>query len=91
MLLGWAQEYRICLVARERLGQRAEAEGNRRFEAIWSVEPAAVLAAADPALARRVTRLLRETPASDPEAQLRLLSAVTARVVAEGDRALASA
>jgi DICT domain-containing protein len=92
-----APEYAAFLVAWERPGQDGTPDGDRRFEAVWSVEPSLVREAArisagfversDPELLGRFLPRLRDTPPPSGD-ELRLVGALTNRMVAyvgEGD------
>lgn len=85
------QDFAVCLTGWELPQGGPGPEGRRRFEAIWSVEPevvreatricCALAAAKRPAVAEAAKARL-ETPLSAPsESQLRLASAVTARML----------
>jgi DICT domain-containing protein/predicted DNA-binding transcriptional regulator AlpA len=85
------QDFALCLTGWETPESAERPEGMRRFEAIWSVEPAVVreasriccaLAAANRPAVADAARLRLEAPLSPPpESQLRLASAVTARML----------
>jgi DICT domain-containing protein len=92
-----APDYAAFLAAWERPGQGDVPDQNRRFETVWSVEPALVRDAARiaagfvqrtrPELVDRFVDRLRETPPPSGE-ELRLVGALTNRMVAyvgEGD------
>ena len=92
-----APDYAAFLAAWERPGQHGIPDGDRRFEAIWSVEPQLVREAArisagfveriDPDLLRRFLPRLRDTPPPTGD-DLRLVGSLTNRMVAyvgEGD------
>jgi DICT domain-containing protein len=86
-----APDYSACLAAWERPGQDATADPERRFETVWSVEPALVREAAriaagfversEPGLLPRFLPRLRDTPPPSAE-ELRLVGALTNRMVA---------
>jgi DICT domain-containing protein len=86
-----ATDYGAFLAAWERPGQDGAPDLDRRFETIWSVEPALVRDAAriaagfvhriDPELVNRFVDRLRETPPPSGE-ELRLVGALTNRMVA---------
>jgi DICT domain-containing protein len=81
----------MCLTGWEPLDSSAAEDRERRFEAIWSVEPdvvrqAAVICAwiadaARPALLDPARRRLESPPSLSPASQLRLATAVTARML----------
>ena len=87
-----APDAAAVLAGVERPGQRG-ADADRRFEAVWSVDPAIVRGAAElaAALARSadggIDVPLPPRPSTDLTATLRRATAVTNRVVAELDRA----
>lgn len=84
------QEFAVCLTGWEPLDS-SPAEPGRRFETIWSVEPdvvreasaicASVVDAARPALLDPARTRLESPPSLSPESQLRLATAVTARML----------
>lgn len=86
-----APDYAAFLAAWERPGQDGVADRERRFETIWSVEPALVREAArisagfvqraQPDVVGRFVDRLRETPPPSGE-ELRLVGALTNRMVA---------
>jgi DICT domain-containing protein len=86
-----AQEYAAFLAAWERPGQDGVPDLERRFETIWSVEPALVREAAriaagfvqriDASLVNRFVDRLRETPPPSGDG-LRLVGSLTSRMVA---------
>lgn len=86
-----APDYSAFLAAWERPGQDAVADGRRRFETVWSVEPQLVREAAriaagfversEPGLLPRFLPRLRDTPPPSGE-ELRLVGALTNRMVA---------
>ena len=93
------QDFAVCVAGWERPDVGQGPDGLRRFEAIWSVEPevvreaarvcCAIAAASRPAVAE-VARARLEAPLSAaPESQLRLASAVTARMLAHVSNRLA--
>ena len=85
------QDFAVCLTGWEPLDSSPTVDRERRFEAIWSVEPdvvraasaicASIVDAARPALLDPVRARLESPPSLSPEAQLRLATAVTARVL----------
>ena len=85
------QEFALCLTGWEPLDSSRAGDRQRRFEAIWSVEPdvireasaicASIVDAARPALLDPVRTRLESPPSLSPDAQLRLATAVTARVL----------
>jgi len=98
------QDFAVCLAGWEPPEERQGPDGLRRFEAIWSVEPEVVREAARicwaiaearrPALAEaEAARARLEAPLSaTPESQLRLATAITARMLAHvSDRLVAAA
>jgi DICT domain-containing protein len=86
-----APDYSAFLAAWERPGQDAVADPARRFETVWSVEPALVREASriaagfvertEPGVLRRFLGRLRDTPPPSGE-ELRLVGALTNRMVA---------
>jgi MerR family transcriptional regulator, light-induced transcriptional regulator len=86
------QDFALCLAGWEPLESGSRADGTRRFEAIWSVESevvreasricATIAAARRPAVAEDARRRLDAPLAASPESQLRLATAVTARMLA---------
>lgn len=95
------QDFALCLTGWEPPESAQRPDGMRRFEAIWSVEPEVVreasriccafAAAKRPAVAEAARPRL-EAPLSAPgESQLRLASAVTARMLAQVSSRLAGA
>jgi MerR family transcriptional regulator, light-induced transcriptional regulator len=87
-----APEHSACLVAWEPPGREAERDADRSFELLLTVEPGAVreaaeaavelAAAAAPELAGRARERLEQLGPPRPESQLRLSSAITARLLA---------
>jgi MerR family transcriptional regulator, light-induced transcriptional regulator len=85
------QEFALCLTGWEPPDSSPAAERQRRFEAIWSVEPdvvreasaicASIVDTRRPALLDPVRARLKSPPSLSPDAQLRLATAVTARVL----------
>jgi DICT domain-containing protein len=86
------QNFGLCLTGWEPPGEGEGADGMRRFEAIWSVEPevvreasricCAIAAAKRPAVAEAARARLEAPLSAVAEAQLRLASSVTARMLA---------
>jgi MerR family transcriptional regulator, light-induced transcriptional regulator len=95
------QDFALCLTGREPPESGAGPEGMRRFEAIWTVEPevvreasrtcCAIAAARRPVVAEAARARLEATPSAAPESQLRLASAVTARMLSHVSRLLTGA
>jgi DICT domain-containing protein len=85
------QDFALCLTGWESPESGAGPEGMRRFEAIWTVEPevvreasricCAIAAARRPGVAEATRARLEAPPSASPESQLRLASAVTARML----------
>jgi MerR family transcriptional regulator, light-induced transcriptional regulator len=85
------QDFALCLSGWEPPESGWGPDGVRRFEAIWSVEPevvreasrvcCAIAAAKRPAVAEAARVRLEAPLAAAPESQLRLASAVTARML----------
>jgi DICT domain-containing protein len=85
------RDFALCLAGWEPPARRQSPDGMRRFEAIWSVEPAvvreasriccAIAAARRPAVAEDARDRLDAPLSATPESQLRLASAVTARML----------
>jgi MerR family transcriptional regulator, light-induced transcriptional regulator len=85
------RDFALCLSGWEPLDSGQEADGMRRFEAIWSVEPdvvreasricCAIAANRRPAVAEAARARLDAPLSAAPELQLRLASAVTARML----------
>jgi DICT domain-containing protein len=85
------QDFAVCLTGWERPGTGQGSEGLRRFEAIWSVEPevvreasricCAIAANRRPAVADAARARFGAPLSVAPESQLRLASAVTARML----------
>jgi DICT domain-containing protein/predicted DNA-binding transcriptional regulator AlpA len=95
------EDFALCLTGWEPPGSPGMADDRRRFEAVWSVEPevvreasricAAIAAAEHPQLADAVRSRLDMTMSLAPESQLRLASAVTARMLSDvSDRLIRS-
>lgn len=95
------RDFAVCLAGWEPPGSAQGSDEMRCFEAIWSVEPpvvreaaricCAIAAARRPAVAE-ATRARLEAPLSaSPESQLRLASAITARMLAHLSSRLARA
>jgi MerR family transcriptional regulator, light-induced transcriptional regulator len=86
------QNFGLCLTGWEPPGDGEGPDGMRRFEAIWSVEPevvreasricCAIAAAKRPAVAEAARARLEAPLSAVAEAQLRLASSVTARMLA---------
>lgn len=86
-----APEHGACMVAWEPPGRSAPGDPEREFELLLSVEPAVVREAAEvatalaapiaPALAEGTRKYLEQLPPARPEAQLRLSSAITSRLL----------
>jgi DICT domain-containing protein len=86
-----APEHGACMVAWEPPGRSAPGDPEREFELLLSVEPAVVREAAEvatavaapvaPAIAERARGYLEELAPPRPETQLRLSSAITARLL----------
>jgi DICT domain-containing protein/predicted DNA-binding transcriptional regulator AlpA len=85
------QDFAVCLTGWETPASRQGPDGRRRFEAIWSVEPevvreasricCAIAAAKRPAVAEAARARLEAPLSAPPDSQLRLASAVTARML----------
>lgn len=85
------QGFAICLAGWEPPESGHGPEAMRRFEAIWTVEPdavregsricCAIAAARRPEVAEAARARLEAPPSASPESQLRLASAVTARML----------
>jgi len=95
------QDFAACLTGWEPPERGQGPDGMRRFEAIWSVEPqvvreaaricCAIAAARRPAVAEAARARLDAPRSAAPESQLRLASAVTARMLAHVSSRLAGA
>ncbi|HTX30460.1 MAG TPA: DICT sensory domain-containing protein [Solirubrobacteraceae bacterium] len=95
------QDFALCLAGWEPPESGRRPDGRRRFEAIWSVEPevvreasricSAIAGAQRPAVAEAARRRLEAPLPATPESQLRLASAVTARMLAHVSEQLAAA
>ena len=95
------QGFALCLTGWERPASAPGSDGMRRFEAIWSVEPevvreasricCAIAAATRPAVAEAARARLGAPLSAAPESQLRLASAVTARMLSHASSRLAGA
>lgn len=95
------QDFALCLTGWEPPESGQGPDGMRRFEAIWSVEPevvreasricSAIAAARRPAVAEAGRGRLAAPLSAAPESQLRLASAVTARMLAHLSSRLAGA
>ena len=85
------QDFAVCLTGWETPDSRQGQDEMRRFEAIWSVEPevvreasricCAIAAAKRPAIAEAARARLQAPLSVAPESQVRLASAVTARML----------
>jgi DICT domain-containing protein len=85
------QDFALCLTGWEAPARQPAADGMRSFEAIWSVEPevvreasricCAIAAARRPAMAEHARARLDAPLSATPRSQLRLASAVTARML----------
>lgn len=85
------QDFAVCLTGWEPPDSSDAPDGRRQFETIWSVEPdvvheasvicASIVDAARPPLLDRVRPRLESPPSLSPESQLRLATAVTARML----------
>lgn len=94
------QDFAVCLTGWEP-PESGQGRDRRRFEAIWSVEPevvrqasricCAIAAARRPAVAEAARSRLQAPPSAAPESQLRLASAVTARMLSYVSSRLAGA
>jgi MerR family transcriptional regulator, light-induced transcriptional regulator len=95
------QDFALCLTGWEPPESVQRPDGMRRFEAIWSVEPevvrealricCAIAAAKRPAVADAARARLEAPLSAAPESQLRLASAVTARMLSHVSSRLAQA
>src|SRR5436305_10173488 len=95
------QDFAMCLTGWEPPGSGHGPDGMRRFEAIWSVEPqvvreasricCAIAAARRPAVGEAARARLQAPLSAAPESQLRLASAVTARMLSHASSRLAAA
>ena len=95
------QDFVLCLTGWEPPESAQGAEGMRRFEALWSVEPevvreasricCAIAATRRPAVADAAGARLEAPLAVAPDSQLRLASAVTARMLSHLSSRLAGA
>lgn len=95
------QDFALCLTGWEPPESAQGPEGMRRFEAIWSVEPevvretsricCAIAATRRPAVADAAGARLEAPLAVAPDSQLRLASAVTARMLSHLSSRLAGA
>jgi len=95
------QEFAICLSGWEPPGSALGPIGTRSFEAIWSVEPdvvreasricCAIAAERRPDIAAAAQTRLEAPLSASPEAQLRLATAVTARMLSHVSGRLARA
>jgi MerR family transcriptional regulator, light-induced transcriptional regulator len=95
------QDFALCLTGWEPPESAEGPDAMRRFEAIWSVEPdvvrdasricCAIAAARRPAVAEAARARLQAPPSPATETQLRLATAVTARMLAHVSRGLARA
>lgn len=96
------QDFALCLSGWEPPADRQRPDELRRFEAIWSVEPevvreasricCAIAATRRPAVAETARGRLQSPLSPSPQSQLRLASAVTARMLSHvSDRLLQAA
>jgi MerR family transcriptional regulator, light-induced transcriptional regulator len=95
------QDFALCLTGWEPPESGQSPDGMRRFEAIWSVEPevvreasricCAIAAARRPDVAEAARARLEAPLSAAPESQLRLASAVTARMLSHVSSRLAGA
>jgi DICT domain-containing protein len=95
------QDFALCLTGWEPPESMQRPDGMRRFEAIWSVEPevvrealricCAIAAAKRPGVADAARARLEAPLAATPQSQLRLASAVTARMLSHVSSQLARA
>jgi DICT domain-containing protein len=95
------QDFAVCLAGWEPPASAPGSDGMRHFEAIWSVEPevvreasricCAIAAAKRPGVAEAARTRLEAPLSAAPESQLRLASAVTARMLAHVSSWLAGA
>jgi len=86
-----APEHGACMIAWEPPGRSAPSDREREFELLLSVEPAAVREAAEaatalaaplvPTVAERARNYLEQLPPPRAESQLRLSTAITARLL----------
>jgi MerR family transcriptional regulator, light-induced transcriptional regulator len=86
-----APEHGACMIAWEPPGRSSPSDRERQFELLLSVEPAAVREAAEaatalaaplaPTVAERARGYLEQLPPPRPESQLRLSTAITARLL----------
>jgi DICT domain-containing protein len=86
------ESFGVCLAGWEIPGGPGGPEDERRFEAIWSVEPevvrtaarvcAGLAAARDPGLVGEIRSRLDWVPSLRPDSQLRLATSITARMLA---------
>jgi DICT domain-containing protein/predicted DNA-binding transcriptional regulator AlpA len=94
-------DFALCLTGWEHPASGKGSDGTRRFEAIWSVEPevvreasricCAIAATRRPTVADVARARLESPPSAAQESQLRLASAVTARMLAHVSSVLAGA
>ncbi len=90
------QDFALCLSGWEPPESGRDADGMRRFEAIWSVEPevvreasricCAIAGARHPDVTETARARLEAPLSAAPETQLRLASAVTARMLSHASR-----
>lgn len=90
LLVCWDRRLAVCLAGWERPERRPLADGARRFEAAWTLDPGVVrqaaqlcaqrLAAADPGLGATVAEGIDAVPAPPAAEQLLAAAAITARV-----------
>lgn len=95
------QGFALCLTGWEPPESGQGPDGMRRFEAIWTVEPevvreasricCAIAAARRPTVAEAARAGLEALLSAAPESQLRLASAVTARMLSHVSSRLAGA
>lgn len=95
------QDFALCLAGWEPPESGQTPDGMRRFEAIWSVEPevvreasricCAIATARRPAVGEAARARLEAPLAAAPESQLRLATAVTARMLSHVSSRLARA
>jgi MerR family transcriptional regulator, light-induced transcriptional regulator len=95
------QDFALCLTGWEPPESGQRPDGMRRFETIWSVEPevvreaswicCAIASARRPAVAEAARTRLEAPLSAAPESQLRLASAVTARMLSHVSTRLAGA
>jgi DNA-binding transcriptional MerR regulator len=91
-VISLAPGYSACLIGWETVAATGQADGERTFDALLSVEPSVVrevagaaisiAAAAEPRVAERAGEYLDRIPDSSQRSQLRLAGAITARAFA---------